>query len=142
MNSRSVVIRTADGRLVHLPNIKLLDGPVANHTILGARRSELAVQILGSVDVDSVVGRIRWAMEGVGEVRTDPAPSLAVVAIGIDRVNLAIRFWHGPSDDAATISAVATDVARAQRASELQFILGTPGQSPVALAPSVPPARS
>lgn len=108
MNSRSVVIRTADGRLVHLPNVKLLEGPVANHTILGARRSELAAQITGSIDIVSVVRRVRTATEGVGEVRADPAPSLAIVAIGVDRVNLAIRFWHGPSDGATTMSAVAS----------------------------------
>ena len=54
MNSRSVVIRKADGRQVHLPNIKLLEGPVANHTVLGGRRSELAVKLTGSIDIDTV----------------------------------------------------------------------------------------
>jgi small conductance mechanosensitive channel len=142
MNSRSVVIRTADGRLVHLPNIKLLEGPVANHTVLGARRSELAVQVTGSIDIDSVVGRVRAALEGVGEVLTDPAASLAVVAVGPERVDLAIGFWHRPSDHAVTISAVATEVARALRELELPFAVGPPATPSAPPAPSVPPAGS
>ena len=45
MNSRAVVIETFDGRMVHLPNSKVLDEPLANHTLLGARRADVEVRV-------------------------------------------------------------------------------------------------
>jgi small conductance mechanosensitive channel len=44
LNGRSVVIETYDGRAVHLPNAKVLDSPIVNHTTVGARRSEVEVR--------------------------------------------------------------------------------------------------
>ncbi|TDD64937.1 mechanosensitive ion channel [Jiangella aurantiaca] len=125
MNGRSVVIRTADGRQVHLPNVKLLEAPVANHTILGARRSELVAHITGEVDVD-IVERVRTAVAGADAVLAEPAPGVSTVEIGLDRLSLTIGFWHDPPDGATASSAVATDVAKALRALHLGFALGPP----------------
>jgi len=74
----------------------------------------------------SPVGRVRAAMEGVAEVRADPAPNVATVAIGVDRLDLTISFWHDPTEGTVATSAVATEVAATLRALELDFILGTP----------------
>ena len=45
LNGWAVVIRTFDGRTVHLPNAELLDSPMVNRTVYGARRSDVEVRV-------------------------------------------------------------------------------------------------
>src|SRR4051794_39712346 len=44
MNGRSVVIETADGRTVHIPNAKMLDNPLVNASAHALRRSDVEVR--------------------------------------------------------------------------------------------------
>ena len=46
--------------------------------------------------------------------------------------------WRGPSEVAAAVSAVATEVARVLRALELHFVLSRPAPSPATPAPFPP----
>ena len=98
MNGRSVVIRTPDGRHVHLPNVELLDGPLANHTSFGARRSEMEVRFESTDEHDSLTTRLAQAVAGCEHVsgdhpvRVDPANATKTTT------ELTVRFWHDASD--------------------------------------------
>ena len=67
LSSRAVVIRTEDGRTVHLPNSKVLDSPIVNRSTAGHRRSEVEVR------VRSVPAR-RRARAGTSSTRPGPSP--------------------------------------------------------------------
>ncbi len=58
----------------------------------------------------SPVGRVRAAMEGVASLGGSRAER-ATVAIGVDRLDLTIGFWHDLSEGTVAASAVATEVA-------------------------------
>ena len=44
LNSRTVVLETYDGRTVHVPNAKMVQDPIVNHSSRGLRRSEVQVR--------------------------------------------------------------------------------------------------
>ena len=97
LNGRSVVIRTIDGRTIHLPNAKVVDEPLANHSTLGVRRSELSIECTGSSDVATTIDVIRRAVAGAEGVLADPPPLVAVVSVHDGGASLALRYWHAPS---------------------------------------------
>jgi small conductance mechanosensitive channel len=136
LNSRAVVIETADGRSVHLPNAELLDNALVNNTAAGARRSEVEVR-LGSDDPGAVRRRVISATVAVDGVMADPAPTGAYTAIEPDRVTLRVRFWHDP---AAGVT-VTSDVVHAIAAASSHDGGTATVVAPPPVAPLTPPAK-
>jgi len=94
LNGRAVVILTADGRTVHLPNSDILGNPLINRTEHGVRRSEVEVRLADKTlevtrSLPSTVGKV----EGV---LPEPAPDLMVVTVESERVVARLLFWHSP----------------------------------------------
>jgi small-conductance mechanosensitive channel len=110
LNGRSVIIKTYDGRVVHLPNSKVLDAPIFNHSTVGVRRSDIEVRAAGVDAPTAVVEAIRSTTASTDGVLPDPAPVAIVTAIEPDRVTAVVRCWHeplaGPTVTAAVIDAV------------------------------------
>ena len=110
LNSRAVVIRTLDGRTVHLPNHQLLNGPIVNHTTAAGRRSEVEVRTVATADdVTNLVPEVVAAIAGVLD---DPRPTVLVTAIEPERTTLTVRFWHHPSAGSGVTSSVVRNVGR------------------------------
>lgn len=110
LNSRAVVVETADGRLVHLPNGELLENPLVNNTVAGARRSEVEVRV-ESDDPAAARRRIISATVAVDGVMTDPAPIGTFTAVEPDRVTVRVRFWHDPMSGLTVTSDVVQAIA-------------------------------
>src|SRR3954468_21203729 len=55
MNGRSVVIETADGRTVHIPNAKVLDNPLVNASAHALRRSDVEVRAARGAPLDATL---------------------------------------------------------------------------------------
>ena len=56
LNSRTVVLETYDGRTVHVPNAKMVQDPIVNHSARGLRRSEVQVRTArGGAEVDELL---------------------------------------------------------------------------------------
>ena len=91
LNGRSVVVRTIDGRILHLPNAKVIEEPLANHSTLGARRSELSIECTSSADIETAIEAITRATQAEG-VLADPAPWVVVISMGGDGTSLVLRF--------------------------------------------------
>jgi small-conductance mechanosensitive channel len=104
MNGRSVVIRTPDGRHVHLPNVELLVGPLANHTSFGTRRSEMEVRFESTNEYDSLTARLAQAVAGCEHVSRDHPVSVDPAKATKTTTELTVRFWHDATDP--TLAAV------------------------------------
>jgi small-conductance mechanosensitive channel len=112
LNSRAVVVETADGRVVHLPNAEVLENALVNNTATGARRSEVEVRV-GSDDPAAARRRVVSATVAVDGVMAEPAPTAAYTAIEPDRVTLRVRFWHDPAAGITVTSDVVQGIAAA-----------------------------
>lgn len=106
VNGRSVVIKTFDGRQVHLPNTKVLEGPLENRTSLGSLRSELYVRLGHGVDYEKSIEMVGETVRSCDEVLTEPSPTVRATAGDSGGILLAVRFWHGPEDGGAAAAAV------------------------------------
>ncbi|UUT35898.1 mechanosensitive ion channel family protein [Microbacterium elymi] len=97
-NARAVVIVTADGRTIHVPNAKLLSDSVVNHSQHGTRRSEVQVRVARAAhSIDEVAGLVRDAIAAVPRVRPQEPVQTLVQDVSTDRVTLRVWFWHSPT---------------------------------------------
>ena len=112
MNGRSVVLTTADGQIVHLPNTGVLQRPLTNYSVGGANRAEVEVRMLVPADQ-----RHHWRLQvqSAAEAAAGVNPGRPVHVLTVleapDRTTVRIRFWHRPLGAAATRSAVVTAVS-------------------------------
>lgn len=108
INVRSVVMRTGDGQVVHVPNKDVLENVIVNRTgHEGRRRSSIVVGVGYEIDLDSAESVLIEAAASVSGVYSDPAPSAWVSALGDAGVSLELRFWHDHSARHQVRSAVA-----------------------------------
>lgn len=96
VNARTVVIVTPDGRTAYVPNGRVLDEVLVNHSSIGRRRSELSLRLGPGVDVGEVAERLQTAVSGVGGVLDDPPPDVLVRELDGSLTCLDVRFWHRP----------------------------------------------
>ncbi len=97
VNLRTVVLRTYDGRRVHLPNGNVLSSPIVNESAFPVRRSELLVGVAYAADVARAADELRRAAEQVPGVVADPPPEAYAFQFGASSVDLCLRFWHASS---------------------------------------------
>ena len=91
--NRSTVIRTRDGRRVHIPNSELVDKTVTVFTAFDERRSAVDLTVALDTDLAAADETIRQALDGVESIRR--VGSIRARAFD-EGVVLSIRFWHGP----------------------------------------------
>lgn len=124
LNGRSVVIRTVDGRTIHVPNTQLLQHPVVNHSEAGARRSTVQVRVgLGALAVDDIAALLDAAARSAEGVHTREATRVSTVALSAARATFAVDFWHHPSHQRVVSSNVVRAVAAAAIARGLPVVV-------------------
>lgn len=107
-NLRSVVLRQADGQIVHVPNIDVLKNPLINQTgDEGGRRSALEFGVAGGTDLNAAERILVESAAAVPGVRAEPAPSAWVALLGDTAIVLELRFWHDYKSRNTVRSAVA-----------------------------------
>jgi small-conductance mechanosensitive channel len=135
LNGRSVVIRTFDGHLVHLPNGKVLSEPIVNFSSPTGNRSMIEVRTTEVERVDELRDVLLGAVRHTNGVRTDPPPDLVWVGSSPDRLVGRLRVWHAPPEDTAVISAIVLAASEALRDADLAATLLAPPPPP----PFTPP---
>jgi small conductance mechanosensitive channel len=107
-NLRSVILRTGDGQIIHIPNSDVLSNPLTNRTgDDGLRRSSLTFATAYGTDVDDVERLLMDAASATDGVLTEPSPPTAWIAsLGDTTVNIELRFWHQHADRHEVRSAV------------------------------------
>ena len=96
LNGRSVLLRTNDGRIVHIPNHDLLDEPLTNFSKNGAGRSEVEVRLDAPGDITATTRPLLALAGGTPGVLAEPAPDVVLVTVEPARLTLRLRFWHEP----------------------------------------------
>ncbi|MFB6611062.1 mechanosensitive ion channel family protein [Agromyces sp. NPDC056379] len=140
LNGRSVVVRTADGQTVHLPNANVLQNPLVNNSAHGARRSTVEVRVAAAADGPSADELGTVAIDAVraaaGVHRHEPLV-VQTIARTSTRSVLHLQFWHHPLHGVAVRSAVVDAVADALASRSLDAVV----TSDVPTAPLTPADR-
>jgi small-conductance mechanosensitive channel len=113
-NVRSVVIRTGDGQIIHIPNIDVLSNPLNNRTgHEGLRRSSITYGVAYGTNLSETERLLANAAASVDGVLDEPKPPEAHVAsLGDTTVNIELRFWHHDADRHHVRSAVGHEALR------------------------------
>lgn len=112
LNGRTVVMRTVDGRTVHVPNGLLLQDPLVNHSQAGARRSEVEVRVAAGTLPPERIGELFTAtVSALDGVHTRGPAHTLIVAISQQRITTRVQFWHHPQHGVTVSSAVVTALA-------------------------------
>lgn len=112
LNARSVVVNAADGRVIHVPNARLLADVLINQTSGGALRSEVTVRAERN---DRRRGDLLHLLESttakIEAVRPEPPPIAIVESILPTTDVIRLQYWHGPGIRATTSSTIVTAIA-------------------------------
>jgi small conductance mechanosensitive channel len=119
MNARSVVLTTADGRQVHVPNAALLAEPIINLTVGGGIRTE--------IELRTEIGRARHeasdlavqACASVPGVLSSPSPDVIWTVSTPTSATCLVRFWTEASQEPRVRSAVLDTVAETMAAHDI-----------------------
>jgi len=135
VTARTVVLETADGTEVAIPNKAVVGGIVANISKLGYRASMVTVEAAYGSSVGEVKKALREAAASCDEAVSEPPPEALLLAFRPSGIEFAVRFWHEPGvvDQMRAVDAVATAVSASFAASGIviplpQVRLGTPGE--------------
>lgn len=110
INTRSVVMHTGDGQVVHVPNMAVVQNTIVNRTGHdGRRRSSITFGVADATDLDAAEQLLLETARSIDEVHAEPAPQAWVATIGETTINIELRFWH----DHARRHFVRSDVAHA-----------------------------
>ncbi len=102
MNTRSTIIRSVEGNLIHVPNAIIFKSVIENFTSSPERRGEFVV----GIGYDAVVAQaqevIMNGLQAHGAVLADPAPMVLVDELGASTINIKTYYWF----DGLEISAI------------------------------------
>ncbi|GAO56876.1 mechanosensitive ion channel family protein [Novosphingobium sp. MD-1] len=93
VEARATIIRTADGRLVAMPNATIYTSPLTIDPVDGPRRDQISVTAPGGEDLGTLIATLRQRLKGLTGVLDQPAPQVICEGVaGLD-VQLVIRWW-------------------------------------------------
>jgi small-conductance mechanosensitive channel len=95
INLRSTTLRTADGKVVAVPNSNVMLRGIDNLTATPVRRTTLRVGVAYETDLERAQRVLVDAVRGVEEVDSSKDPEALVEKLGPTGVTFAVRFWHG-----------------------------------------------
>ena len=90
---RSTRIRTPRNTYVVIPNQKIIDAVLENHSKQGELRVDVPVGIAYKEDVAHARRVLLASVSSLPGVRQDPPPSVVVKELGDSSVNLLVRVW-------------------------------------------------
>lgn len=96
ISARTTVLRTRDGRRVHIPNTDVLDHPIVVYTAFDARRVSIDLSVGLQNDLDLVTDLLIKAVSAIPEVRSEPTPRVVTTGLHRGAVDLAVEFWFAP----------------------------------------------
>jgi small conductance mechanosensitive channel len=96
---RSTRIRTNNNTYVIIPNRKIIDEVLVNHSKHGETRIEIPIGIAYKEDVRAARAVLLEAMRGIEGVLEKPSPDVVVTELGDSSVNMHVRIWIQDADD-------------------------------------------
>jgi small-conductance mechanosensitive channel len=96
---RTTRIRTPQNTWVVIPNKRIIDAVLDNHSKQGELRLDLAVGIAYKEHIPAARKVILEAVTGIETVLASPPPDVVVESLGNSSVNLLVRVWIENADD-------------------------------------------
>ncbi|EOL8957738.1 small-conductance mechanosensitive channel MscS [Cronobacter dublinensis] len=94
----STTLRTADGRIVVVPNGKIIAGNIINFSREPVRRNEFIVGVSYDADIDKVRALLTEIIESDDRILKDREMTVRMNELGASSVNFVIRVWSKSSD--------------------------------------------
>lgn len=91
-------IDTPDGRRISLPNGQVFGNIIENITHHPRRRVDITVGVSYNADIDQTRAALEGALAMITPRLSDPAPEVALTALGASSVDWAIRVWTRRED--------------------------------------------
>ena len=89
---------TGDNKCVIIPNARVLDSNIINHSSTGVRRIDLVIGVSYDDDLSHVKKVIKSVIDAEDRILPEPAPLIAVAQLADSSVNLNVRPWVDTDD--------------------------------------------
>ncbi len=96
------IITTVDNKMIFIPNGTMSSSVITNYTRTGTRRIEWLIGIDYGADPEQARQAINDVLKAETRILTDPAPYIAVTALGDSSVDIIVRAWVASSDVIST----------------------------------------
>ncbi|MCD4560572.1 small-conductance mechanosensitive channel MscS [Lelliottia nimipressuralis] len=94
----STTLRTVDGRIVVVPNGKIIAGNIINFSREPVRRNELLISVAYDSDIDRVKALLTNIIESDVRIIQDRERTVRLNELGASSINFVVRIWSKSSD--------------------------------------------
>lgn len=94
----STTLRTVDGRIVVVPNGKIIAGNIINFSREPVRRNELLISVAYDSDIDKVKALLTSIIESDVRIIKDREMTVRLNELGASSINFVVRIWSKSSD--------------------------------------------
>lgn len=94
----STTLRTVDGRIVVVPNGKIIAGNIINFSREPVRRNELIISVAYDSDIDQVKSLIANIIASDDRILKDKEQTVRLNELGASSINFVVRIWSKSSD--------------------------------------------
>ncbi|WP_130831590.1 small-conductance mechanosensitive channel MscS [[Erwinia] mediterraneensis] len=93
----STTLKTGDGKIVIVPNGKIIAGNIVNFSREPVRRNEFIVGVAYEADVDEVIQLLREVVDADPRVLQDRGVQIGLNELGASSLNFVVRCWSQSS---------------------------------------------
>ncbi|UJQ24688.1 small-conductance mechanosensitive channel MscS [Pantoea agglomerans] len=94
----STTLRTADGKIVVVPNGKIISGNIVNFSREPVRRNEFIIGVAYEADVDEVIALLQQVVEADSRVLKDKVIQIGLNELAASSMNFVVRCWSNSGD--------------------------------------------
>ena len=94
----STTLKTADGKIVVVPNGKIIAGNIVNFSREPMRRNEFIIGVAYDADVDQVIDLLRDVVEADERVLKDMGIQIGLNELAASSLNFVVRCWSKSGD--------------------------------------------
>ncbi|WP_313654859.1 small-conductance mechanosensitive channel MscS [Pantoea sp.] len=94
----STTLRSADGKIVVVPNGKIISGNIVNFSREPVRRNEFIIGVAYDADVDEVIALLQQVVEADDRVLKDKGIQIGLNELAASSLNFVVRCWSNSGD--------------------------------------------
>ncbi len=94
----STTLKSADGKIVVVPNGKIIAGNIVNYSREPMRRNEFIIGVAYDADVDRVITLLREVVDAEPRVLQDMGVQIGLNELAASSVNFVVRCWSNAGD--------------------------------------------
>jgi small-conductance mechanosensitive channel len=124
ISARTTVLRTRDGKRIHIPNTDVLDNEIIVFTAFRARRLSVDLRIDQRSDLDRVSEVLTAAVGALPIAKAQPPPKVIATSLVDGAVGLSVQFWFEPQalGEQAAVDAATRAVHAALRNAGIELL--------------------